>query len=154
MIRRASSLLRFSPMSRCCSSGSFQHGRNGKHNPVENVQMLKVIGMSVSLEVLFGATCVFGLAYYCLGSTSMESATSAIEEEKMKEAWRKQLAELKQYYADQSSAEKQDPPAGSDLARFAMSNRRLYAMHFGLPRWKIQELEAVEGWQWEWKIKR
>mmetsp|Transcript_97777 Transcript_97777/g.209767 ORF Transcript_97777/g.209767 Transcript_97777/m.209767 type:complete len:164 (+) Transcript_97777:84-575(+) len=145
------------PKLRHCTSGAPLPSDRGKTGPMKGSQLLQVVGMGMSLEMLFGVTCAVGMAYFCLGSDSggKESSASAAEaEQASKEAWRQQAAALKEFYDAQASEEKMDPPAGSDLARFALSNRRLYAMHFGLPRWKIQELEAIDGWQWQWKIKR
>eukprot|EP00931_Biecheleriopsis_adriatica_P063147 TRINITY_DN38202_c0_g1_i1.p1 TRINITY_DN38202_c0_g1~~TRINITY_DN38202_c0_g1_i1.p1 ORF type:complete len:180 (+),score=30.12 TRINITY_DN38202_c0_g1_i1:57-542(+) len=141
---------------RCFAPSRAAHSGSDRPAPVDteqgqlgNKQILKVLGVSFSLEVLFGVSCAFGMAYYCLGTGGEESAAAAAEAQQRDDAWRCQAAELKAFYdAQQGVEQKIDPPEGTDLARFAMSNRRLYRMHFGLAAWKIRELESIVGWRW------
>ncbi|CAL1139419.1 unnamed protein product [Cladocopium goreaui] len=64
---------------------------------------------------------------------------------KKDEEWMERLQKLKEHYAE----EKQDPPPGTALFHFVRVNRNAYLLPTGLPKWKVRELEAIEGWRWE-----
>ncbi|CAE7255185.1 unnamed protein product [Symbiodinium pilosum] len=66
---------------------------------------------------------------------------------KKEEEWRERLAELKEHYAQ--DPEKRDPPHGTALGHFVRVNRNSRLLPTGLPDWKVQELESVDGWRWE-----
>ncbi|CAK0820308.1 unnamed protein product [Prorocentrum cordatum] len=108
---------------------------------------LKTLGASISFELVVGGALGLALLDYCLRSGG-ETAESEDEVRKRDAAWRQQAAALRAFYAAQPAGEKAPPEEGTDLARFVFSNQRLHRMPLGLPAWKAQELESIEGWSW------
>mmetsp|Transcript_20587 Transcript_20587/g.57229 ORF Transcript_20587/g.57229 Transcript_20587/m.57229 type:complete len:181 (+) Transcript_20587:2-544(+) len=102
--------------------------------------------------VLAGVVAVAGgaAASWYWWETQGRATVARRQEREAREAeWRRSLAELRAYYAEQPGV-KGDPAPGTSLAYFVAVNRaRRELPTYGLAEWQIQELEAVDGWKWE-----
>lgn len=132
---------------RCCSRlGSA--GRSEGQGRQENKTILKTLAVSFSLELVVGGLATLLLVKYFLLSGGEESLALQAEAQKLDDEWRQKAAELKAFYDAQPGKKKTQPEEGTELARFIFSCQRLHRMPMGLAHWKVQELEAIEGFQW------
>jgi len=70
-----------------------------------------------------------------------------LDKEKEEEFYQR-IEELKQYYAAQGPGSKHDPDKNTALSFFVNVHRGMRLLPTGIPAWKAQALESIDGWSW------